>query len=95
MLGSFKIHKFCAFYYCEHGCVLEFLLAFDKPYQVACSRAPQGQAEILRIMPKLVAKLSCEGLWIVRAILKAATGILLFAKLVLFLFFLDSTVQRR
>ncbi|KAK6102548.1 RNA pseudouridylate synthase family protein [Brugia pahangi] len=60
----------------------EELIAFDKPYQVACSNAPSNQAELLRILPQLSSRITphMNCLRIVKSIGKSVTGVTLFAK---------------
>ncbi|VDM14286.1 unnamed protein product [Wuchereria bancrofti] len=60
----------------------EELIAFDKPYQVACSNAPSDQAELLRILPQLSSRITPDVncLRIVKSIGKSVTGVTLFAK---------------
>lgn len=78
-----------ALFFCKIALVTFFpedLLAFDKPYQVAYSRAPQDQAELLRILPQLTSRVvpNIGRLRIVKSIAKAVTGVLVFAKFVYF-----------
>uniref|UniRef100_A0A7E4W037 Pseudouridylate synthase RPUSD4, mitochondrial n=1 Tax=Panagrellus redivivus TaxID=6233 RepID=A0A7E4W037_PANRE len=60
------------------------LIAFDKPYQMAYSGAKKTQAQVDRILQDLkkVVAPNAERLYLVRALDKASTGILLFAKTV-------------
>ncbi|VIO92563.1 RNA pseudouridylate synthase family protein [Brugia malayi] len=60
----------------------EELIAFNKPYQVACSNAPSNQAELLRILPQLSSRITphMNCLRIVKSIGKSVTGVTLFAK---------------
>uniref|UniRef100_A0A8R1TZR1 Pseudouridylate synthase RPUSD4, mitochondrial n=1 Tax=Onchocerca volvulus TaxID=6282 RepID=A0A8R1TZR1_ONCVO len=60
----------------------EELIAFDKPYQMACSNAPSNQAELLRILPKLSSRVAphIDCLRMIKSIAKPVTGVILFAK---------------
>lgn len=61
---------------------IDNIIAFDKPYQMAYSGAPSDQAQFDRIIQEVKMRVApvCDRLYLLRAIDKDITGILLFAK---------------